>query len=89
MCEWPGKEDHWSLREFAGRLLGALCRCERVASAECNRGDSRAYPLSGARSRITQLLTSAWCNEDSEIETLYGALFALNELGVDVRMISL
>ncbi|CAI4225501.1 unnamed protein product [Auanema sp. JU1783] len=68
LCSRPDSENHWALREFASRLLADLCR---------------KYHTLELQSRITKVLTKVWANENSSIATLYGSLFALNELGTE------
>ncbi|VDM37574.1 unnamed protein product [Toxocara canis] len=68
LCARPDTDNHWALREFSSRLLSTICR---------------AYNVNGLRSRITQVLTRVWRDEHSTLSTLYGSLYALNELGVD------
>ncbi|VDK55906.1 unnamed protein product [Anisakis simplex] len=68
LCARPETDNHWALREFSSRLLSTICR---------------AYNVNGLRSRITQVLTRVWQEENSTLATLYGSIYALNELGID------
>uniref|UniRef100_A0A915C3V6 Transcription initiation factor TFIID subunit 6 n=3 Tax=Parascaris univalens TaxID=6257 RepID=A0A915C3V6_PARUN len=68
LCARPDTDNHWALREFSSRLLSTICR---------------SYNVNGLRSRVTQVLTRVWRNEHCTLSTLYGSLYALNELGVD------
>lgn len=68
LCARPDTDNHWALREFSSRLLATICK---------------AYNINNLRSRVTQVLTRVWRDEQSTLSTLYGSLYALNELGVD------
>ncbi|VDD89880.1 unnamed protein product [Enterobius vermicularis] len=68
LCARPDTDNHWALREFSSRLLATICK---------------AYNLSNLRSRVTQVLTKVWQDEHVTLATLYGSVYALNELGVD------
>ncbi|VDN04194.1 unnamed protein product [Thelazia callipaeda] len=68
LCARPETDNHWALREFSSRLLATICK---------------SYNISHLRSRVTQVLTQVWCNENYTLAALYGSLYALNELGVD------
>uniref|UniRef100_A0A0N5A8P7 Signal peptidase complex subunit 2 n=1 Tax=Syphacia muris TaxID=451379 RepID=A0A0N5A8P7_9BILA len=68
LCARPDTDNHWALREFSSRLLATICK---------------AYNLSNLRSRVTQVLTKVWQDKNVTLATLYGSVYALNELGVD------
>lgn len=68
LCARPDTDNHWALREFSSRLLDTI---------------SKAYNVNNLRSRITQVLTRVWRDEHATLATLYGSLYALNELGID------
>ncbi|MFH4978258.1 hypothetical protein AB6A40_004967 [Gnathostoma spinigerum] len=68
LCARPDTDNHWALREFSSRLLASICK---------------TYNINNLRSRVTQILTKVWRGEMSTLSTLYGSLYALNELGVD------
>lgn len=47
----------------------------------------RTYSISQLRSRVTQVLTKVWQDDGYSLAALYGSLYAMNELGVDVSLL--
>uniref|UniRef100_UPI00358FA6E4 transcription initiation factor TFIID subunit 6-like n=1 Tax=Myxine glutinosa TaxID=7769 RepID=UPI00358FA6E4 len=68
LCLRPNVDNHWALRDFAGRLLAQLAL--RYPS-----------PVIALPSRLSRLLLKAWQDEKSAWSTRYGCITALCEFG--------
>lgn len=70
ICESPN-ENHWSVREFAGKLLGKICR---------DYGNS----YETLQPRVTRTLLRAFLDPLRSLTTHYGAITGLTFLGPSV-----
>ncbi|KAI8584684.1 hypothetical protein K450DRAFT_217495 [Umbelopsis ramanniana AG] len=70
ICENP-KDDHWSVRDFAARLMALVC--QRYG---------KSYHT--MQPRITKTLLHAFLDVKKPITTHYGAIVGLNQLGREV-----
>lgn len=71
LCPKPEVDNHWALRDFAGRLMAQLCRMF-------------SCPTNNIQSRITKTLCKALYNEKAALATHYGAVAGLAEIGLEV-----
>jgi transcription initiation factor TFIID subunit 6 len=70
ICENP-KDDHWSIRDFAARLMALVC--QRYG---------KAYHT--MQPRITKTLLHAFLDVKKPITTHYGAIVGMSQLGREV-----
>ncbi|KAK0404257.1 hypothetical protein QR680_017368 [Steinernema hermaphroditum] len=68
LCSRPDADNHWALREFSSRLLAMMCR---------------NYQIHNVRARVTQVLGKVWKESNPSCATLYGSMYALQEIGWD------
>uniref|UniRef100_A0A1I7Z147 Transcription initiation factor TFIID subunit 6 n=1 Tax=Steinernema glaseri TaxID=37863 RepID=A0A1I7Z147_9BILA len=68
LCARPDADNHWALREFSSRLLAMMCR---------------NYQIHNVRARVTQVLGGVWKDNGPSCATLYGSMYALQEIGWD------
>ncbi|KAH7720126.1 Transcription initiation factor TFIID subunit 6 [Aphelenchoides avenae] len=66
LCMNLQSDNHWALREFSSRLLGNIVK---------------KYRLPSIRARVTNVLSQVFKDKNYSYITMYGAIYALNELG--------
>ena len=71
ICLRPEAEDHWSLRELAGKVLAKICK--KYSNA-----------VNSIQSRVTRTLSNALMSNAHGLSVHYGALCGLLELGKEV-----
>ncbi|VDN56883.1 unnamed protein product [Dracunculus medinensis] len=69
LCARPDVDNHWALREFSSRLIASICKSYNN--------------INNLRSRVTQVLTNVLFDDNASINTIYGSVFTLNELGME------
>jgi len=67
LCARPEVDNHWTLRDYAGKLLLQLCR-------------HKEYMVCEVRQRVLQLLRSVFHDPASTHAMVYGAFYPLYEL---------
>ena len=71
VCIRPEAEDHWSLRDLAGKILAKICT-------------KYSNSVNNIQPRITRIFTQALKNNTQGLAVHYGAFLGLIELGHDV-----
>ncbi|VDO90726.1 unnamed protein product [Heligmosomoides polygyrus] len=69
LCADPNDKRHFRLRQFAAMILAMICKRTHVADV---------------RARITTLLCKIFTDSRGNLASIYGALYALGELGSEV-----
>lgn len=80
-------DNHWALREFSAALLNRLLKLI-LKNLKLNQV-YRTYKNPEIYARVTAVLASPLDHQNSSAATIYGAVYALNVLGLDVRNFNL
>ncbi|XP_043933193.1 transcription initiation factor TFIID subunit 6 [Protopterus annectens] len=71
LCLRPDVDNHWALRDFAGRLIAQICK-------------NFSTTTNNIQSRLTKTFTKSWLDDKTPWTTRYGCIAGLAELGHDV-----
>jgi len=71
LCSRPDHDNHWALRDFASRMMAAICKNFHSST-------------NNIQTRVTKMFSDALKNERAPLVSYYGAIAGLQELGPDV-----
>ncbi|CAG2167757.1 unnamed protein product [Oppiella nova] len=72
LCNRPDVDNHWTLRDFASRLLSQICKNFNTTT-------------NNVQTRVTQLLSQSLDKDRLPMASYYGAVSGLCELGTEVQ----
>jgi len=71
LCSRPDHDNHWALRDFASRMMAAICKNFHTST-------------NNIQTRVTKMFSDALRSERAPLVSYYGAIAGLQELGPDV-----
>jgi len=71
LCSRPDHDNHWALRDFASRMMAAICKNFHTST-------------NNIQTRVTKMFSDALKSERAPLVSYYGAIAGLQELGPDV-----
>lgn len=71
LCTRPDHDNHWALRDFASRMMAAICKNFHSST-------------NNVQTRVTKMFSDALCSERAPLVSYYGAIAGLQELGPEV-----
>jgi len=71
LCSRPDHDNHWALRDFAGRMMAGICKNFHTST-------------NNIQTRVTKMFSDALRSERAPLVSYYGAIAGLQELGPDV-----
>merc|ERR1719309_1022009 len=71
LCTRPDHDNHWALRDFASRMMAAICKNFHSST-------------NNIQTRVTRMFSDALRSERSPLVSYYGAIAGLQELGPEV-----
>lgn len=71
LCTRPDHDNHWALRDFASRMMAAICKNFHTST-------------NNVQTRVTKMFSDALCSDRAPLVSYYGAIAGLQELGPEV-----
>ena len=71
LCTRPDHDNHWALRDFASRMMAAICKNFHSST-------------NNVQTRVTKMFSDALCSDRAPLVSYYGAIAGLQELGPEV-----
>merc|ERR1719251_456235 len=71
LCTRPDHDNHWALRDFASRMMAAICKNFHSST-------------NNIQTRVTKMFSDALCSDKAPLVSYYGAIAGLQELGPEV-----
>lgn len=71
LCTRPDHDNHWALRDFASRMMAAICKNFHSST-------------NNIQTRVTKMFSDALCSDRAPLVSYYGAIAGLQELGPEV-----
>jgi len=71
LCTRPDHDNHWALRDFASRMMAAICKNFHSST-------------NNIQTRVTKIFSDALKSEKNPLVAYYGAISGLQELGPEV-----
>ena len=71
LCTRPDHDNHWALRDFASRMMAAICKNFHSST-------------NNIQTRVTKMFSDALCSDRAPLVSYYGAIAGLQELGSEV-----
>lgn len=71
LCTRPDHDNHWALRDFASRMMAAICKNFHTST-------------NNIQTRVTKIFSDALKSDKNPLVAYYGAIAGLQELGPEV-----
>lgn len=71
LCSRPDHDNHWALRDFASRMMAAICKNFHTST-------------NNIQTRVTKMFSDALKSDRAPLVSYYGAIAGLQELGPEV-----